>query len=131
MSNNTYQKLIVIGHLGRDPETRATNGGKPMCTFPLAVEGPRKNGDGEAETVWFDVVTFNKTAEICPQYLAKGSKVLVEGKLNAPRTFERRDGETGVALSLWADRVQFLDSRRRDGQAEGGPAAEASDDIPF
>ena len=131
MSNNTYQKSIFVGHLGRDPESRESNGGRPMTTFSLAVEGPRKDEDGQADTLWLDAVTFNKTAEACQQYLTKGSKVLVEGKLNPPRTFERRDGETGVALSLWADRVQFLDSRRRDGQAEGGPVVEAGDEIPF
>jgi single-strand DNA-binding protein len=131
VSNNTYQKCIFVGHLGRDPEGRDTGSGKPMATFPLAVEGPRRDDDGQAETLWLDVAAFNKTAEICQQYLAKGSKVLVEGKLNPPRTFDRRDGGVGVALSLWADRVQFLDGRRRDGGADGEPAVGASDDIPF
>jgi single-stranded DNA-binding protein len=51
MSNNTYQKIVLLGYLGRDPESRETNGGKPMTTFSLAVEGPRKDGDGESETV--------------------------------------------------------------------------------
>ncbi len=129
MSNNTYEKCVFVGHLGRDPETRTSNGGKPMCTFPLAVEGPRKGEDGQAETLWLDVVTFNSTAEACQQYLNKGGKVLVEGKLNPPRTYERRDGGTGVALSLWADRVLFLDGRRRE--AEDAPAAEPSPEIPF
>lgn len=129
MSNNTYQKCLFVGHIGREPESRVSNGGKPMTTFSLAVEGPRKDEDGQAETLWLDVVTFNKTAEICQQYLNKGSKVLVEGKLNPPRTFERRDGNTGVALSLWADRVLFLDGRRAQSDAE--PAAEPSSEVPF
>ncbi len=131
MSNNTYQKILLIGHLGRDPETRATNGGKPMTTFSLAVEGPRKDGDGEAETVWFEVVTFGRQAEVCQEYLKKGGKVLVEGKLNPPRTFERRDGNTGVSLSVWPDLggVKFMDSRRAPN--EGEPAAEPGAEIPF
>jgi single-strand DNA-binding protein len=116
----------------------ASNSRNAPAGFSLAVEGPRKNEDGQAETLWLDAVTFNKTAEACQQYLTKGSKVLVEGKLNPPRTpkgalwaFERRDVNTGISLSLWADRVQFLDTRRREGQADGEPTAESNDETPF
>lgn len=134
MSN--YQKYIVTGHLGRDPETRSTKSEKMMTTFSLATDGARKDGDGKPETLWLDVVAFNKLAEICAEYLKKGAKVLVDGKLNSPRTFERKDGTVGVSLSLQADSVTFLGNRAENGHAggEGGEAPATDDDtvdIPF
>ena len=130
---STYQKYIVIGHLGRDPELRSAQSGTTMANFSLAVEAPRKGSDSQAETVWFDVTAFGKLAEVCKEYLNKGSKVLVEGKWNPPRTFDKRDGSVGVSLPFWAERVVFQDARRADEDGETTDSARAGEEeaLPF
>jgi single-strand DNA-binding protein len=100
--SKTYQKLIVVGNLGRDPEQRTSSKGNPLTTFSVAVDAALPAQDGQPATVWFDVVTTAKQAEICAQYLHKGDRVLVEGKLQPVRLYTRQDGTPGASLSLWA-----------------------------
>ena len=111
-----YQKLIIIGNLGRDPEQRFTPDGTPVTTFSVATS--RKFGEKD-ETTWFRVTVWNKQAESCNQYLHKGSKVLVEGRLRPdesgnPRVFERKDGSSGASFEVTAESVRFLDGKARD-----------------
>jgi single-strand DNA-binding protein len=79
----SFQTIIIVGHLGRDPEMRYTPGGQPVTNFNLAVNRQYNDSAGQAvkETTWFRVSTWGKTAENCNQYLHKGSLVLVEGRL--------------------------------------------------
>ena len=119
-----YQKLIIIGNLGRDPELRFTPSGDPVTTFSVATS--RKAGEKD-ETTWFRVTVWNKQAESCNQYLHKGSKVLVEGRLSpgtdgGPKVFQRKDGTWGSSFEVTADAVKFL----------SGKADEpANEDVPF
>jgi len=108
-----YQKLIIIGNLGRDPEMRYTPEGKPNTTFSVATS--RKFGDTD-ETTWFRVSVWGNQAEACNQYLRKGSKVLVEGALKPdaggnPRTYERKDGGWAASYEVLASAVKFLSGK--------------------
>ena len=111
-----YQKLIIIGNLGSNPEQRFTPSGDPVTSFSVATS--RKYGEKD-ETTWFRVSVWGKQAESCNQYLHKGSKVLVEGRLRPdesgnPRVFERKDGSSGASFEVTAESVRFLDGKARD-----------------
>ena len=130
-----FQKLIFVGNLGRDPELRYTSGGKPVTTLSVAVNNQYTNAQNEPvkETTWFRVSVWDKQAEACAQYLAKGRQVLVEGRLQAdpstggPRLFERNDGTMGAAFEVNASAVRFL-----GGKSEGnGNGQDAADEIPL
>ncbi len=135
-----YHTIIIVGNLGRDPEMRYTPSGQPVTSFSLASNRQYTASDGNLvkETIWFRVTTWGKLAETCNQFLRKGSKVLVEGRLvpdsstGSPRLFTRNDGTTGAAYEVTANIVRFLTPR---GEAEGEtPFAEPSaedDTIPF
>jgi len=104
--NNMYQKLIIIGNLGRDPELNFTADGKAVTTFSVATS--RKYGEKD-ETTWFRVSVWGKQAESCNTYLSKGSKVLVEGRLKAePNVYQRKDGTWASSYELTAESVRFL-----------------------
>ncbi len=127
-----YQKLILIGNLGRDPEMRYTPDGKAVTSFSVATS--RKYNDKD-ETTWFRISVWGKQAESCNQYLTKGSKVLVEGRLRpdantgAPQVFQKKDGSWGSSYEVFADNVRFL-SARGEGNPEAGDTVD-DDDIPF
>ena len=115
-----YQKLIIIGNLGRDPEMRYTTEGKPVTSFSVATS--RKFGDKD-ETTWFRVSVWDKQAETCNQYLHKGSKVLVEGRLKAePPVFQKKDGTWASSYEVTAENVRFL---------SGKDEPVVTDDVPF
>ena len=122
-----YQKLIIIGNLGRDPEQRFTPNGDPVTTFSVATS--RKYGDKD-ETTWFRVSVWGKQAESCNQYLHKGSKVLVEGRLRPdesgnPTVFQRKDGSWGASYEVTAENVRFLTPK---GEENG---AAVDEEYPF
>jgi single-strand DNA-binding protein len=127
-----YQKLILIGNLGRDPEMRYTPDGKAVTSFSVATS--RKYNDKE-ETTWFRISVWGKQAESCNQYLTKGSKVLVEGRLRpdsntgAPQVFQKKDGSWGSSYEVFADTVRFL-SARGEANPETSDTVD-DDDIPF
>lgn len=108
--------VILVGNLGRDPEMRYTPSGQPVTSFPVATNRQWKNSDGEIikETVWFRISVWGRLAEICNQYLKKGSKVLIEGYLIAdsatggPRIWIGRDGRPHSSFEVGARRVEFL-----------------------
>ncbi len=101
-----YQKLIIIGNLGSNPEQRFTPSGDPVTSFSVATS--RKYGEKD-ETTWFRVSVWGKQAESCNQYLSKGSKVLVEGRLKAePNVYQRKDGTWASSYELTAESVRFL-----------------------
>jgi len=127
-----YQKIIIIGNLGRDPEMRYTPDGKAVTSFSVATS--RRYNDKE-ETTWFRVSVWGKQAESCNQYLRKGSKVLVEGRLHpdantgAPQVFQKKDGSWGSSYEISAIAVQFM-SPRGESTSEGSDTVD-DDDIPF
>ena len=134
-----YHSITIVGNLGRDPEMRYTPSGTPVTSFNVASNRQYTNSTGEKvqETIWFRVSAWSKLAEICNNYLRKGSRVLVEGRLvpdaatGGPRTYTRQDGTTGASFEINASTVRFLDPR---GEPTGGnDLIEMDDDeeIPF
>lgn len=138
-----YHTIIIVGNLGRDPEMRFTPSGQAVTNFSVASSRQYTANDGQTvkETIWFRISTWGKQAEVCNQYLRKGSKVLVEGRLvpdketGSPRVYTRQDGTAGSSFEVSAATVRFLSSRGEDDSSadSGEPASHADDagDIPF
>jgi single-strand DNA-binding protein len=143
----TYHTVIIAGNLGRDPEMRYTPEGKAVTSFSVAVNDDYTNNNGERikRTIWFRVSAWGKQAETCNQYIKKGSKVLVEGRLTAdqatggPRIWTGQDGSPRASFEVSAGTVRFLSSRAETEGAgtgsapaieEGGAPADI-EDIPF
>ena len=104
----SFETTIIQGNLGKDPEMRFTPQGKAVTTFSVAVD----RGYGEnKQTVWYNVETWEKTAEACNQYLKKGSKVLVEGKVKAHAWVNKETGDAMSQLRLTASTVRFIDTK--------------------
>ena len=128
-------KVMIIGNLGKDPEMRYTANGSAVTNFNVAVSRQYSATDGERreETEWFTVVAWNKLAEQCNQFLQKGRKVYVEGRLQT-RSWDGQDGQKRYRTEVVASEVQFLD---RMGGAGGTPRDEVDgeltdpDDLPF
>ncbi len=135
-----YQKITIVGNLGRDPEMRYTPTGQAVTSFAVATNRTYTGSDGNRvkETTWFRVSAWGKQAENCNNYLRKGSKVLVEGRIvpdpatGGPRVFTRQDGTTGASFEITSSTVQFLDSRSdSESMAANEDNAVADDEIPF
>ncbi|MBN2147082.1 MAG: single-stranded DNA-binding protein [Anaerolineales bacterium] len=139
-----YHTIIIVGNLGRDPEMRYTPSGQAVTNFSLATNRQYTGSDGQAvkETIWFRISTWGRLAETCSQYLRKGSKVLVEGRLvpdastGGPRVYQRQDGTTGSSFEVNASTVRFLSTRGEEdaGAYNGGEPSQGMDDggdIPF
>jgi single-strand DNA-binding protein len=138
-----YQKITLVGNLGRDPEMRYTPTGQPVTNLSVATNYTFTNNNGERvkETTWWRVSVWGKQAEACSNYLQSGSKVLVEGRVRpdretgGPRIYTRQDGSAGSSFDVNASRVVFLSSRGEDQGAyqvsePGGPESD-EDEIPF
>lgn len=134
----SYQKVIVVGNLGREPEMRYTPAGTAVCSFSVAANRTYMNNAGEKveEATWYRVTAWGKQAENCQKFLAKGSLVLVEGRLTpdkngSPRIWTNKEGAPAASFELNAAEVVFL-SRRADGTTESVEMGEAQgEDIPF
>jgi len=114
-------KVLLIGNLGRDPEMKYTPQGNPMTTFSMAVSRNRRTpeGDWKEETEWFRIVAWQKLAETCNEYLRKGSKVYIEGRLQT-REYTGQDGQPRQIVEVVANEMVLLDSRQG---GPGGPGA--------
>lgn len=131
----SMQKMLIIGNLGKDPDLKYNQSGKPVTRFSVAVTERRK--EGEDETEWFNAVSFGQTAENVNKYLKKGSQVFIEGRIKTRRY--DKDGQTRYITELYADSVQFLDKKGADaGRNESTQNIRQSesqtseiDDIPF
>jgi single-strand DNA-binding protein len=135
-----YQKIILVGNLGADPEMRYTASGQPVTNFRMATNFRWTNSEGQTQeqTTWFRVSVWGKQAETCNQYLSKGRPVLVEGRLTAdaktggPRIWTTKDGTVGASFEVRADSVRFLPSREERTVAPfEAPEEMPEDDIPF
>ena len=100
-------KVILIGNLTRDPETRTVSSGAAYCTFTLAVNRRFANAQGQREADFFNVTAWRQLGELCQKYLAKGRKACVEGSIQL-RTYEGQDGVKRLAVDVIADSVEFL-----------------------
>jgi single-strand DNA-binding protein len=138
-----YQKLIIVGNLGRDPEMRYTPSGTPVTNFSVATNQRWTNPDGSPgeETVWFRVTAWKRLAETCNQYLQKGRQVLIEGQLKpdpatgGPRIWTGNDGVARASYEVRALTVKFLGGRGEAPPPEmaGAPEEppEEGEEIPF
>jgi single-strand DNA-binding protein len=112
----SFNKVIVIGNLTRDPEIRYTSNGKAVCNVSLAIN--RKNGDKD-ETTFVEITVWDKQAESCSQYLAKGDPALFEGRLQSESWADKDTGAKRSKLIIVAERVQFLKSRQDQADGSG------------
>ena len=132
-------KVIAIGNLGGDPETKYLPSGAAVCNFNIAVSESwkdKQSGEEKSRTEWITVEVWGNSAEACQKYLSKGSQCYVEGKLQTDSW--EKDGEKKYRTKVRADNVQFLGSPRDGGAPAAKPAAPAQpgpddfdDDIPF
>jgi single-strand DNA-binding protein len=144
MAKGTLNKVILIGRLGKDPELRYTPNGAAVTNFNLATNEVYNDKDGKQveQTDWHRVVAWRKLAEICGQYLKKGSLVYIEGKLKT-RTYDDREGVKKYVTEIVADQMQMLGGKQGgtgdyappSGEVESAaPATEqpaSDDDLPF
>ncbi|GAB4462406.1 MAG: single-stranded DNA-binding protein [Anaerolineae bacterium] len=147
-----YQKLVIVGNLGTDPELRYTPSGQAVTNFNVATNRKWTGSDGQLneETTWFRVSVWGKQAEACNQYLSKGRQVLVEGRLTVdresggPRVWQAQDGSYRASYEVTAEVVRFMSGGRGEsggyndnqsayaGPSGGGSApAVTEDEIPF
>lgn len=131
-------KIMLMGNVGGEPDMQFTASGAAVARFRLAVNRRRGGAEGgeraQEQTEWFTVVAWNKLAETCNQYVTKGQRVYVEGRLET-RTWEGRDGQKRTEVSVVASDVLFLERRTRPYGEAGGPDMEGDDldpeDLPF
>lgn len=146
----SVNKVILVGNLGKDPESRFLPDGGAVCNFSVATTDKWKDKSGEQQerTEWHRISCFNKLAEICGEYLLKGSQVYIEGRLQT-RKWQDKEGADRYTTEIVADRMQMLGSRQGGERtsepasttgAPGAPAAkkgggasfdDMDDDIPF
>ncbi|MCX6056334.1 MAG: single-stranded DNA-binding protein [Chloroflexi bacterium] len=136
-----YQKLLIIGRLGKDPEMRFTPTGQAVTSFSVATDRQYNDQAGKPvkETIWFRVTAWAKLAETCNNFLAKGKMVMVEGRLTVdaktggPRIWTGQDGTPRASFEMVANTVKFLSSKS-DGTGPGGEEdieSVPAEDVPF
>ncbi len=137
-------KAIIVGNLGADPEVRYTQSGSPVATFNVATTERWRDQEGNQQesTEWHRIVAWRKLAEICGEYLHKGSKVYIEGKIQT-RKWQDQSGNDRYTTEIVAREMKMLDRRESGGGSQGGsprdpgfpdPSSSYSDmgeDVPF
>ncbi len=143
----SVNKVILVGRLGRDPESRFTGSGQAVCNFSLATDRSYKdrNGQTQKQTEWHKIVAWGKLAEICQKYLKKGSQIFVEGRIQS-RQWEDQQGQKRTSFEIVAGEMRMLGSRGEaspvshageEAEAPAAPAPEeagpevSDEDIPF
>jgi len=125
-------KVILIGHAGRDPENQSTAGGKTICKLSLATGEAyvAKDGSRKERTEWHNVIAFGRLAEILHQYVRKGSLLYVEGSLRTEK-WQDRGGATRYATKIIASNVRLLDRAPAANTEEDFTDSEQSEGLPF
>ncbi len=125
-------KVMIIGHLGRDPEMRYTPSGRPVTTFSVATSRSWNTAEGERreETEWFNVVAWGSLAEICNQHLRKGQQAYIEGRLQT-RRWDDPEGKKHFATELVAKEMIMLGERREGAPAQFEAATGEDEEFPF
>jgi single-strand DNA-binding protein len=142
----SFNKIILVGNLGRDPELRYTPQGTPVCSFSLATNERRKDrntGENNDITTWFRVTLWGRQAETASQYLTRGRPVYIEGRLRVEEWTDR-DGKPRHTLEVHATDMQFIGGGRSEegaaparaaaaapGESAPEPTELSDDDIPF
>ncbi len=139
MASRSINKVILIGNLGKDPELRYTSSGVAVATFSLATNESWKDPEGNTQerTQWHNVVAWRKLAEICGEYLKKGGKVYIEGRLQY-RNYDDKNGVKRSVTEVVMDEMVMLDSRGSAASTDSGPVTPQQedtggkvDDLPF
>jgi single-strand DNA-binding protein len=119
----SVNKVILVGRLGRDPETRFTSGGQAVANFSVATDESYKdrNGERQKRTEWHKIVVWGKQAEIAQQYLKKGSLVFIEGRIQS-REWQDKEGQKRTSFEIVANNFRMLGGRG-DGMAAGAGAS--------
>jgi single-strand DNA-binding protein len=122
----SVNRAILVGRLGRDPETRYTSGGQAVCNFTLATDETYKdrNGERQKRTEWHRIVVWGKQAEIAQQYLHKGSLIFVEGRIQT-RQWDDREGQKRTTVEIVASNFRMLGGRGEGGGMAAGASAGA------
>jgi single-strand DNA-binding protein len=136
----SFNKIVIVGYLGRDPEIRYTPQGTAVCNFTVATTEKKKDRAGEAQdvTTWFRISAWGRQAEVANQYLSKGKQVYIEGRLRLEE-YTDRDGNRRQSLEVSATDLHFLGSRGDTATASAGSSLSADtplepstdEDIPF
>lgn len=122
----SFNKIIIVGYLGKDPELRYTPNAKAVCNFSVATT--EKKGDKEL-TTWFRVTAWGKQAEVANQYLSKGSQIYVEGRVSQ-ESYTDRDGNARTSLEVNATDLKFVGAKGEAKAATAGAAAGANGAPP-
>jgi len=128
----SFNKIAVVGYLGRDPEMRYLPDSTPVCSFSVATTEKKKDMTGtlKENTIWFRIVIFGRSAEACNEYLGKGSQVYVSGRLSM-NEYTSRDGENKLSLEIRADDVQFLNTKSKSEVSPSHSSEIDESEIPF
>jgi single-strand DNA-binding protein len=132
----SVNKVILVGRLGRDPETRYTGGGQAVANFSVATDETYKdrNGERQKRTEWHRITAWGKLAEICQQYLKKGTMVYIEGRIQS-REWQDKEGQKRTSFDIVANTMKMLSSRSDAAAAGagagmgGGAASRSADDF--
>lgn len=113
MAGRSLNKIMLIGNLGKDPEMRSTPNGQEVVRFTIACSRSWRTPEGETreETDWFNVTAFGNLAKICSEYLHKGSKVYIEGRLSIRQYDDQQTGQKRTWVEVQANDMMMLDSR--------------------
>lgn len=140
MAGKSLNKATLIGHLGKDPELRYTNSGVPVASFSIATNESWRDQEGNLQerTEWHNIVVWQKLAEICSEWLKKGSKVYIEGRIQTRTWEDKNTQQKRSSTEIVASDMIMLDSKgagtRTNAEAGGATAAppvEQKDDLPF
>jgi single-strand DNA-binding protein len=140
----SFNKITIVGNLGRDPELRYTPQGSAVCSFSVATSEKRKDKTGEMQdiTTWFKITLWNKQAETASKWLTKGKPVYIEGKLRTEEWIDK-DGKTRTSLEVFATDMQFIGSKGDSNMSSSnssdmdnepissGSSSANDDEIPF
>ena len=126
----SVNKVILVGRLGRDPETRYTSGGQAVCNFSVATDESYKdrNGERQKRTEWHKIVVWGRQAEIAQQYLKKGSLVYLEGRIQT-REWTDREGQKRTSFDIVANNFRMLGGRAEAAAAGAGAATPAAAEV--
>ena len=125
--------VVLVGNLTRDPELRFTPNGTPVANFGIAVNRRPSKTEGQQDVDFFNIVAWGRLAELCGDYISKGSPVAIDGRLQY-RSWDADDGSKRSVVEVVAENVQFLSSKGQgggDGQSSGDTSAPIDEDIPF
>ena len=127
----SFNKVILLGNLTRDPEVRYTPGGTAVASFAIAVNRRYKQGEETKDEVsYIDIVVFGKTAENCGQYLNKGDGILVDGRLQQRRWDDKETGQKRSKVEVVAQTVNFMPKRSAQGAPPSGGGSRDSEPMP-